>query len=158
MAHAMGEQQAGQDHTPVRPVSPVATSPVTATLCFSPSEMEVFAALSGDRNPLHLDDGFARARGFAGRVVYGGLLLAAVSRLLGEELPGHGCVWHSVKVDFRGPLYVDEQATLTGTLEQENPELGTFKIALRVVAGARTVLKGEALALRPSVRNEDNAP
>jgi 3-hydroxybutyryl-CoA dehydratase len=109
-------------------------------------DMDVFRTLSGDDNPLHLDEDFARARGFEGPVVYGGLMLAAISRLLGTKLPGYGCVWHSLRIDFKKPLYVDERATLTGAVTYCNASLGLLRVDLRIAAGDRVLAKGEAQA------------
>ena len=54
----------------------------------SEAEQSSFAVLSGDFNPLHLDSDFAQARGLAGSVVYGGLIVAKVSQVIGMRLPG----------------------------------------------------------------------
>lgn len=124
-------------------------TPTTADLefCIADREMEAFRALSGDTNPLHDDAGYARQRGFDGRVVYGGLLVAQVSRLLGSHLPGHGCVWRSVTLRFRSPLYVGEAARLTGTVVHANEDLGVMNLTLRIEAGGRTIAEGEAAAI-----------
>ena len=112
----------------------------------SQEDMDAFARLSADDNPIHSDAAFAQARGFEGPIVYGGLLVAAISRLLGTQLPGHGCVWHSLKIDFRAPLYVDETASLTGVVTYHNAELHLLRVALRLSCGDRLVAKGEAQA------------
>src|SRR3546814_7392913 len=54
----------------------------------SEADLDRFAEVSGDASPLHMDAGFARARGFAGRVTHGAYLTALVSRLVGVHLPG----------------------------------------------------------------------
>ena len=110
-------------------------------------EMEAFRRLSADVNPLHDDAGFARRRGFDGVVVYGGLIVAQVSRLLGTRIPGHGCVWRSVSLRFRNPLYVGELAQLSGVVVHANEDLGTVDLKLSVVAGGRRIAEGEAAAL-----------
>lgn len=110
----------------------------------SGSDMAAFAALSGDRNPLHIDDDFARSRGMAGRVVYGGLLVAQVSRLLGMELPGRDGVWVGLKMDFRAPLYVDEDATLEGTVDRVSEAAALVRLKLSIRAGDRLIATGVA--------------
>ncbi|HZH28216.1 MAG TPA: MaoC/PaaZ C-terminal domain-containing protein [Azospirillaceae bacterium] len=111
-------------------------------------QMRAFAALSGDDNPIHDDADYARARGFEGPIVYGGLILAQVSRLLGTRLPGHGCVWHSLSMQFRTPLYVDEAAELHARVTHANEALGLVRLMLEVRAGGRRIASGEAQALR----------
>lgn len=115
----------------------------------SSHEMAEFARLSGDDNPLHHNRDVAVACGFAGPIVYGGLLIAQVSRLLGTHLPGHGCIWRTLTLKFRNALFVDEEAELTGTVRHANPELGNFLIELRIEANGRLIADGEAQASLP---------
>ena len=110
-------------------------------------EMDAFRRLSGDINPLHDDAEFARRRGFEGVVVYGGLIVAQVSRLLGTRVPGRGCVWRSVSLRFRNPLYVGELAQLSGVVVHSNDDLGVADLKISVVAGGRRVAEGEAAVL-----------
>lgn len=119
----------------------------------SAADVSAFVRLSGDDNPLHLDARYARRRGFAGTVVHGGLIIAQVSRLLGTVLPGPGCVWHSLAIRFRAPLYIDEPAVLRAVVTYENIELGVMRLALGVRAGGRRIADGEAQAslARPGV-------
>jgi 3-hydroxybutyryl-CoA dehydratase len=109
-------------------------------------EMEMFAALSGDRNPLHSDADYAQARGFAGPVVYGGLLAAKVSRLVGMELPTQDCIWTHLDIDFRGPLYVGEPATLAAEVVEVSEAVRAARIRFRIeaAAGRRLVARGTA--------------
>lgn len=120
---------------------------VTLPFTVTAGDMAAFRALSGDDNPLHHDEGFAAARGFRGTVVYGGLVVAQVSRLLGTRLPGHGCVWQSLALRFRQPLHVGEAAEVAGTVTHGNADVGVVRLALAVTAGGRTLAEGEAQAL-----------
>lgn len=110
-------------------------------------DMAAFRALSGDTNPLHDDEDFARSRGFEGPVVYGALIIAQVSRLLGTRLPGPGCVWRSLSLRFRGPLYIGQTARLAATIIHANEDIGTVDLKLRVDVGRRCIADGEAAAL-----------
>ncbi|HEV7369227.1 MaoC/PaaZ C-terminal domain-containing protein [Arenibaculum sp.] len=113
-------------------------------------DMTLFRQLSGDTNPLHDDEAFAQRLGFDGPVVYGGLLVAQVSRLLGNHMPGPGCVWHSLSMNFRSALQVGEPARLSARATHANPELGTLRVAITIEAGGRRVADGTAQALRPA--------
>lgn len=113
----------------------------------SDADMAAFRNLSGDTNPLHDDAAFARRRGFAGPVVYGGLIIAQVSRMLGTRLPGPGCVWRSLTLRFRAPLYVGETARLAATIVHANEDIGVVDLKLRIDAAKRCVAEGEAAAL-----------
>lgn len=112
--------------------------------CVSAEQMRAFAELSGDFNPLHLDDAFARARGFAGRVVYGALLVAKVSQLIGMELPGRDSVWSSLQLDFRRPLYVGHPARVEAVVDGLSEATRLVQLRLRVSSGSDTLAKGKA--------------
>ena len=120
--------------------------------CVSQGDMDAFRHLSADVNPLHDDAEYARERGFAGTVVYGGLIVAQISRLLGTRLPGSGCIWRSFALRFRNPLYVGQRARASGTVVHVNEELGLFDLKLRVEAAGACVAEGEAAAMVVRVR------
>ena len=62
--------------------------------------MQSFEKISGDINPLHTDVNFATSRGFDGVVVYGGILVAQISRMVGMHLPGRDALWSSLNIYF----------------------------------------------------------
>lgn len=111
-------------------------------------DMDRFAELSGDFNPLHVDAEFARGKGFKGAVVYGALIIAKVSQLVGMRLPGRDAVWASVAFDFIRPLYVNEQAQVEGSVVEVWESTGMIKLKLVVRSEAGKVLsKGKAEVL-----------
>lgn len=124
---------------------------VTAAFDFSidQQQMDAFAAISGDENPLHRDAAFAAGRGFAGCVVYGGLLIAKVSRMIGMELPGRDSVWSSLQMQFVSPLIVGEPARLEATVSHQSVAARAVTLQLKVTAGGRTVSHGKALVSLP---------
>ena len=111
------------------------------------AEMRAFAALSGDHNALHRDDAFARGKGFEGRLVYGGLLVAKVSRLIGMELPGADGLWTGLSLRFLKPLYVGEAARLEGTVAHLSPATRNVTLKLAVRSAGRLIAKGTAEVL-----------
>lgn len=82
----------------------------------SAAEVDRFAALTGDVSPLHMDDAFARARGFRGRVVHGLLVAGLLSRIFGVRLPGRDCILHAINLKWLAPAYVDDVLRLTATV------------------------------------------
>jgi acyl dehydratase len=108
------------------------------------AEMQAFGQLSGDWNPVHADASFAAAKGYRAPIVYGGLLIAKISGLLGMSLPGRNGVWCSVRLEFSGPLYVGEDVRLRGAVVQfsSSTELGV--IQLEISTGERIVARGKA--------------
>lgn len=115
-----------------------------------------FARLSEDSNPLHADDEYARELGFESRVVFGALLVAKISALIGVHLPGPGSVWAGLTVDFRNPLYVNEEAVLTGKIEHKSDAARMLTLKIRIVSGHRLIATGKAeTVLRPSGKSGD---
>lgn len=117
----------------------------------SAEELDQFAALSGDYNPLHVDAEFARSKGFEGAVVHGALLVAKISQLIGMQLPGRDSVWTGLALQFRKPLYVGCQAQVEAIIEQLSPATGMVLLKLKLCAGDTLLAKGEAevLLVRP---------
>jgi len=110
----------------------------------TPQQMLQFAEISGDFNPLHTDDAFARAKGFDGVVVYGALMIAKVSQLIGMRLPGRNSVWASVSLDFRKPLYVGQAAQVEGIVTAVSASTGMVELKLTVRAEGKVLAKGRA--------------
>src|SRR5690349_17397892 len=113
----------------------------------SHDDMARFAELSGDFNPLHIDDTFAREKKFEGKVVYGALIIAKVSRLIGMELPGRDSVWTNVNFQFNRPLYVGQTATLEGAVTTLSEATGFVELKLTLKVDGRTLGKGTAEVL-----------
>jgi len=110
----------------------------------SMADMDAFAALSGDWNPLHTDTAFATAQGLTGRVVYGALLIAKLSQLIGMRLPGRDSMWASVMLRFHAPLYVGETATAEGAVTIMSKSTGLVEMTLTIRTGDRILAKGKA--------------
>ncbi len=82
--------------------------------------MDTFLRLSGDENPLHADESFAKGKGFPGRVVYGMLTASMYSCLAGVYLPGKNCLLQSVYTDFIQPVFIGDTLTVTGKIAEKN--------------------------------------
>jgi len=95
-------------------------------------DLSAFAELSGDRNPLHIDAGFAAHAGFSGRVVYGMLLTALFSRLVGMEMPGKHALYLSQEVSFLHPVYPGETLVVSGTVRQKVDSLRILVIETKI--------------------------
>src|SRR4029453_5700358 len=85
------------------------------TMQVSDEHIEAFARLSGDRNPVHFDDAFARRVGFASRIAHGAVTASLLSAVLGMDLPGPGSVFLEQRVRFLKP--VRPGATVLAALE-----------------------------------------
>jgi len=127
-------------------VPPAVGATATWTRTFSVEDVESFARISGDRNPLHFDAGFA-ARTRVGRlVVQGGLTTGLFNALVAERLPGPGSVFLHQEWDYPAPVYIGD----TVTAEAEVLEARADKPITRLRCVARRddgteVLRGECL-------------
>jgi acyl dehydratase len=128
-----------------RPLSELgAGQRVTVELSVDAEQMARFAELSGDHNPLHVDDEFARSKGFEGRLVYGALLVARISELIGMRLPGRDSVWASLHIQFLAPLYVGQQALLEAEVANRSGSTGLLELELSLRRAGRRLAKGRA--------------
>lgn len=83
--------------------------------------IENFAKLSGDYNPLHTDDDYAKMTKFGKRVSHGMLLSSFFSRLIGMHLPGENALYFSQSLDFQLPCFVDDEITVVGEVIDKSP-------------------------------------
>lgn len=112
--------------------------------------VDAFAHLSGDDNPLHMDDEFARSAGFPSRVAHGALLGAYVSNLIGTKLPGAGCLWLKQQFQWRVPVLVGETVEITARVKHIS--VGTNIVLLTMQAcnqQGTVVMDGEGAVALP---------
>ena len=131
---------------------------VSAEFLVTHAQMDAFRTLSGDTNPIHDESDYPRRHGFDGAIVYGGLLFAQISRLLGTRLPGPGCVERSITLRYRSPLYVGERARLRAQVVHANKDLGLVDLKIRIETGQRCIAEGEAAALLAPERTLPEEP
>ena len=106
--------------------------------------------MSTDRNPVHLDDDYARDTIFEGRIAHGMLTAGLISAVIGEQLPGHGTVYLGQSLKFMAPVRPGDmvRAEVTVSAIDHARRRVTLETLCRV--GDTVVLKGEALVLAPS--------
>ena len=121
-------------------------------------DLESFARLSGDRNPLHMNDEFAARTHFQRRVVHGMLLASYVSALVGMHCPGPGALW--AQQNFRWPVPVFIGDCILITLKVKHKSVGSRTLMLEVKTvnqNGKTVMEGEGTVtvLEENKRPED---
>jgi 3-hydroxybutyryl-CoA dehydratase len=118
------------------------TSTVTAAM------VEAFADLSGDRNPLHLDEAYAEKTRFGARISHGFLVGSFISTVIGMHLPGNGAIYLSQSLRFEAPVYLGDTITTTGTVTKvrEDKPIITLETICRNQDDA-VVISGEAVVL-----------
>jgi 3-hydroxybutyryl-CoA dehydratase len=83
----------------------------TSVVTYSTEKVETFAKLSGDENPIHLNEDFAKESLFGGRIVHGILVASQISALIANELPGPGSVYLNQELKFVNPVYHGDEIT-----------------------------------------------
>jgi len=138
---------------PDRPSPPIAVGQCAErTFIIDAGAMAAFATLSGDRSAIHTDAAFARGRGYEDVIVYGGLMLAQLSGLLGSVLPGDDAVSARWSIDYRKPLYLGEEAVLRLEVSHVSPAVGLVELRFSIQTGDRLIATGSAQSLVPPDR------
>lgn len=114
---------------------------------FTQADIETFARLSGDDNPVHLDADEGRRMGFAGSIVHGMLAASLISRLLGTELPGPGTIYLAQELRFRRPISPGEQVVATVEVTSKREDKPIFVLETTVTDGGEVAIEGRATVL-----------
>ncbi len=115
-------------------------------------EINLFAELSEDRNPLHLDETAGAASIFKTRIAHGMLSAGLFSALIGERLPGHGTIYMSQNLRFTAPVRIDDTVTATVTITDIIVEKRRVTLDCIARVGDTVVITGDALVLAPSAK------
>lgn len=113
-------------------------------------DIDLFAEVSTDHNPVHLDEDYARDTIFAGRVAHGMLSAGLISAVIGEQLPGHGSVYLGQSLKFLAPVRPGDVVRAEVTVLAIDHGRRRVTLETRCSVGDTTVIKGEALVLAPS--------
>ncbi len=113
------------------------------------ADIEAFAEVSGDNNPVHLDEAYAKGTPFGERIAHGMLSAAYISAVLGTRLPGPGAIYLSQSMRFRRPVRIGDMVTARVTVRALDPTKGhvTFETVCEVAG--KVVVDGEALIIAP---------
>jgi len=113
-------------------------------------DIMLFAEVSTDHNPVHLDDAYAQDTIFEGRIAHGMLTAGLISAVIGEQLPGHGTVYLGQSLKFMAPVRPGD--TVTACVKVTAIDYAKRRVTLEThcAVGDTVVLKGEALVLAPS--------
>lgn len=114
------------------------------TKTVSEADIVAFADLSGDTNPVHLNEEFAAATPFKGRIAHGMLGAALLSTVFGTKLPGPGCIYISQDLRFKAPVRIGDTVVAKVTITEIVPEKRRVKFACECRVGDTVVIDGEA--------------
>jgi len=113
-------------------------------------DIELFAEVSTDRNPVHLDEAYAQDTIFGGRIAHGMLTAGLISAVIGEQLPGHGTVYLGQTLKFMAPVRPGDMVYAEVKVIAIDHAKRRVTLETHCAVGDTVVLKGEAVVLAPS--------
>ena len=108
------------------------------------SDIVLFAGVTGDTNPVHLDQGFAEQTLFKGRIAHGVLAAVLISAVFGTKLPGAGCIYVDQNLKFRAPVKIGDTVVARVTIKELIPAKRRAIFDTRCLVGDRIVVEGDA--------------
>ncbi len=120
------------------------------TRAVSEKDIQLFAAVSGDVNPLHLDPAFAATTRFGERIAHGMLTGSFISAALAMELPGPGTIFMEQSLRFRLPVKIGDEITVELEVSEKNDRRKSVTLDCKAVnQDGKTVVTGTALVMAP---------
>jgi len=131
----------------------------SATLGKTITEADIlmFAGVSGDTNPAHMDEEYAAGTMFKGRIAHGMLSGALISAVFGTRFPGPGCIYVSQTLRFKAPVRIGDTVRARVEVKELIPEKRMVVLVTTATVGAKTVVDGEATLMVPSRADQDTA-
>jgi 3-hydroxybutyryl-CoA dehydratase len=117
--------------------------------------VRTFAEISGDHNPLHLDEAYAKQTRFGARIAHGALTAGIISAAIGNELPGVGSIYLSQMTKFVKPVYFGD--TITATVEITAIRTDKGIVTLKTICTNQKnemVADGEAMVFHPDAKTQ----
>jgi len=110
----------------------------------SAHDVEDFSNLTGDRNPLHLDDEYAKSVGFKGRIVHGMLVASLFSKLFGMLCPGKRNLYLSQSIEFKIPIPVGSEVVVRSKVKGKIDSVKIIIFTTEVLLDGLVAIKGES--------------
>ncbi len=108
------------------------------------ADIALFAGVSGDTNPVHLNQDFAASTMFKERIAHGMLSASFISTVFGTRLPGPGCIYLSQTLNFKAPVMIGDTVVARVTLREVNKDKKRIIVDTVCSVGDKVVLDGEA--------------
>ena len=114
------------------------------------SDIQAFADVTGDHNPVHVDEAFAQTTRFGRRIAHGMLTASLISSVIANKLPGEGSVYLGQTLQFVAPVFPGDEITARVTVKQTRDDKPILKLdTVCVNQRGETVIRGEATVLLP---------
>lgn len=111
-------------------------------------DIELFGEATGDRNPVHFDEAYAKKTLFRGRVAHGALAIGFISAVLGNQLPGGGSIFISASIVFKSPVRIGDTVLTVVTVKEIRERREVLMQCVCSING-RLVVEAEALVMAP---------
>lgn len=121
----------------------------TTTRHITAEDVKTFAEITGDDNPIHVDEEYAKNSRFGKPVVHGVLLLGLISKVLGRDFPGHGSVAVGISCRFLRPVPVGSEVTLEVKVADKKDAHRHIKVRVYVYLDGKMALGGEGTVIPP---------
>ena len=116
----------------------------------SEADIFAFAEVTGDKNPVHLDEKYAAGTMFKERIAHGMLTAGYISAVFGMELPGPGAIYVSQTLNFRGPVKIGDRVVAKVRVMELYPAKRRARFECICSVDGKPVLEGEAVLMVPS--------
>jgi 3-hydroxybutyryl-CoA dehydratase len=113
------------------------------------ADIVAFAEVTGDKNPVHLDEAYAAATMFKGRIAHGMLTAGLISAVFGMELPGPGAIYISQTLNFKAPVRIGDKAVAKVKVAELIAPKKRVRFECACLVGDKVVLDGEAVLMVP---------
>ena len=114
------------------------------------ADIVAFAGISGDTNPVHINEEFASKTMFKGRIAHGILSASFISTVVGTKLPGPGCIYVSQSLRFKAPVKAGDTVNATCEITNLVPEKKFIELKTQCLVDGKVVIDGEATIMVPS--------
>lgn len=118
---------------------------------YTQEEVDLFAKVSGDTNPLHIDEDYAKSSIFGKRIMHGYLGACVFTKIFGTLLHADGHIYMSQSFSFRAPMYAGEEYEAVVTVKQIFPEKNRILYLTEIYQGDTLCTTGEALLLNKKI-------
>jgi 3-hydroxybutyryl-CoA dehydratase len=122
----------------------------TVARTVSERDIQLFGEASGDMNPVHFDEDYARKTIFRGRIAHGVLTLGYISTVLGMKMPGPGTIFMSASTRFKAPVRIGDTVVTTCAVREIVPEKRRVIFDCVCKVGETVVVEAEALVMAPA--------
>lgn len=122
---------------------------MTFSKTITSADILMFAGVSGDTNPMHLDEEYASATQFKSRIAHGMLSASLISTVIGTKLPGPGAIYMSQNLQFRAPVRIGDTVTAIVTVKEINQGKARVSLDTCCQVKGKDVIRGDALVMVP---------